>query len=96
MKYKCVIEYEYPVDHKPPVRAAIYLHGDTVTTGKIEPAKCGHWIDDYREESLTYGFAYLANCSECGYQINTHKEKGYLNFCPNCGADMRGDEDGLD
>lgn len=38
MKYKCIVTYEYPVDHKPPVLAEIYLHGDKVKTSDIEPA----------------------------------------------------------
>ena len=49
----------------------------------VEERETGHWVDD-----ITDG--YYANCSCCGYQIDTHYERGYLNFCPNCGADMRG------
>ena len=45
--------------------------------------KIGHWIDDDNSFNSFY-----ANCSECGYQINTHEERGYHNFCPNCGARM--------
>ena len=41
----------------------------------------GKWIEE--------DGSYYANCSCCGYQIDTHYERGYLNFCPNCGADMR-------
>ena len=42
-----------------------------------EPVKHGKWIE---------GELYI-KCSECGYPV------GHLsdNFCPNCGADMRGD-----
>ena len=36
-KYKVIVEYEYPCDHKPPVKADIYLHGDKVTTREIKP-----------------------------------------------------------
>ena len=46
----------------------------------IEP-KRGEWIDD--------GFAH--RCSECGKQGVGIE---YFNFCPNCGADMRGKDDG--
>lgn len=45
----------------------------------------GEWID----ENCTY----YANCSMCGYQMDTHEERGYHNFCPNCGADMRGEDE---
>ena len=37
MKYKAIVEYEYPIEHKPPVKADIYLHGDKVTTSEIKP-----------------------------------------------------------
>lgn len=47
----------------------------------------GKWIDDSKEDS------YYANCSHCDYQIDTHYERGYLNYCPNCGADMRGESE---
>ena len=47
--------------------------------GKAEERPQGEWIDDT---------TYYANCSNCGYQIDTHYERGYLNFCPNCGAKM--------
>lgn len=30
------------------------------------------------------------SCSECGYDVNKTK----LNFCPNCGAYMRGEQNG--
>lgn len=46
----------------------------------------GKWIDDSKEDS------YYANCSHCGYQIDTHYERGYLNYCPNCGLKMEDKE----
>ena len=43
----------------------------------------GKWIDE------DPAFAeYFANCSACGYEIDVHNERGYFNFCPNCGAKM--------
>ena len=52
----------------------------------IEERKEGEWIDDdeINEELDTY----LANCSQCGYQMDVHNNRGYFNFCPNCGARM--------
>lgn len=55
---------------------------------KIPPADVvqvvhGKWIDE------DPAFAeYFANCSVCGYEIDVHNERGYFNFCPNCGAKM--------
>lgn len=37
MKFRVLAEYEYPVAHKPPVKAELVLHGDTVTTSSIKP-----------------------------------------------------------
>ena len=48
----------------------------------------GKWIDE------DPAFAeYFANCSVCGYEIDVHNERGYFNFCPNCGAKMRGEQE---
>ena len=40
--------------------------------------KRGKWIEDGHYE----------RCSECGEPTNE-----YHNYCPNCGADMRGEQD---
>ena len=42
----------------------------------------GRWI----EKPHVYGVAY---CSLCDYELHTND----TNFCPNCGADMRGEQD---
>ena len=36
MKFRAIVEYEYPTEHKPPVKAEIVLHGDRVTTENIK------------------------------------------------------------
>ena len=43
--------------------------------------KTGKWV----EKPHVYGVAY---CSLCDYELHTND----TNFCPNCGADMRGDQ----
>ena len=45
--------------------------------------KRGKWIGKYPVSSI---------CSECGYLINDSKVKVFA-FCPNCGVDMRGEQD---
>ena len=50
--------------------------------------KVDAWIDD-EEYNTEYGY-YFAHCSECGYQMDVHENRGYHNFCPNCGAKMEG------
>lgn len=37
MKFRAIVEYEYPIEHKPPVKAELILHGDRVVTDSIEP-----------------------------------------------------------
>ena len=36
MKFKAIVEYDYPTIHKPPVKAEIVLHGDRVVTDNIK------------------------------------------------------------
>lgn len=49
---------------------------------EVEERHKGEWIDE--------DGTYYANCSKCGYQMDTHQERGYFRFCPNCGSDNRG------
>lgn len=46
--------------------------------------KTGKWIREGWE-------AVYLRCSACGYRDYTEEHN---NFCPNCGADMRGEQDG--
>lgn len=56
----------------------------------VEERKEGRWIDtDYINLQLD---TYLASCSECGYQMNVHNNRGYFKYCPNCGAKMYEDD----
>ena len=48
----------------------------------------GRWILQRYYGGLRKGMVARIICSECGYP----NEK--TNFCPNCGADMGGEEDG--
>ena len=55
----------------------------------VAPVRHGRWIDAYPDiepnPMCMYGI-----CSECGFEQGISK---YLNYCPNCGADMRGEEE---
>ena len=54
----------------------------------IEPErKCGKWIEHNPHK---WGLGIVFECSECGEKIDCETS----NFCPNCGADMREDQDG--
>ena len=50
-------------------------------TPPVQPErKKGKWI----QKENVYGVVY---CSKCDYELHTND----TNFCPNCGADMRGE-----
>ena len=74
MKFKCVVEYEYPHEHKPPIQAEIYLHGDKVLTEEITPIRTGIWIDRI--------------CNRCAYKVADNVVLGIFKYCPCCGAKM--------
>ena len=52
--------------------------------------KKGTWIPAFNGKFT--GGAYWFNCSECG-RIVPEVRNGGWNFCPNCGADMKGEKD---
>jgi hypothetical protein len=87
MKFKILVEYEYPVEHKPPVKAELILHGDRVVTDNIkwieQEPKTGHWIATGDYYTGAYDSIDYVECSCCHYES---LEEG--DFCPNCGARM--------
>lgn len=46
--------------------------------------KTGKWIEHNPHK---WGLGIKYECSECGYEVDCEEP----NFCPNCGADMRGE-----
>lgn len=50
----------------------------------IEERKKGKWIEHNPHK---WGLGVKYECSECGYEVDCEEP----NFCPNCGADMRGE-----
>lgn len=58
---------------------------------ELPSAECnrGEWIVLYDEDSPQDG---MWKCSICNY-IRLIDDISPTNFCPNCGADMRGEED---
>lgn len=67
---------------------------DTQPTVKVEPievpkpVKRGRWKKAERNGVLVYSDAYR-QCSECNDVIYLAFK---MNYCPNCGADMRGED----
>lgn len=54
----------------------------------VEPVR-GEWIVKEDENC----FATWDYCSICGFSTGFAGSSHYINFCPNCGADMRGEND---
>ena len=55
---------------------------------EVQPVKRGKWVHDRRTQW---------KCSNCGNFLDfdgLNCGRGSAFFCPNCGADMRGDENG--
>lgn len=83
----------FPVDDEPTLtKSCVRMTIQRMPT--IEPRK-GKWI--YGEDE--YGIDGY-HCDKCGFFVPwdyAHKFINYIedyNFCPNCGADMRGEQDG--
>ena len=54
----------------------------------VQPVRRGKWICTNNYEILAYGTLHYSRCSVCGEES---LEEG--SFCPNCGAEMRGEDD---
>ena len=54
--------------------------------------KCGHWKKNWCDNNMI-GHEY-EECSVCGCSMIDTNQFWDCNYCPNCGADMRGVEDG--
>ena len=54
----------------------------------VRPVAMGKWIDErYDDEELVGGWYTIPKCSACEEEAPFKS-----NYCPNCGADMRGEQ----
>ena len=58
----------------------------------VAPVMHGRWIDAYPDIEPNPMFMY-GICSECGFEQGFSK---YLNYCPNCGAKMDGENNNVE
>ena len=54
--------------------------------------KKGEWIKEDLSGYLTPGGNSIYHCSECGHTEGPWPHPRLTNFCPSCGADMRGED----
>ena len=79
-------EAEIPID---------YMVDEVMDLPSVQPSRKGHWIHredmDYLDENGVTNTHLM--CEDCGF-IHNFKDNhtAQYNFCPNCGADMRGAE----
>lgn len=72
-------------------RSAMKSMGYEYVGKNTDAVRHGKWIDEGQPDDF---FPHRAwRCSECGEQVLEIGEPWYK-YCPNCGADMRGEKDG--
>lgn len=59
-----------------------------IPSADVRPVVRGRWHDVY----TSYRSIVSQTCSVCGKRHDTTVECEMPSFCPNCGADMRGEE----
>lgn len=95
---KAVLSYGINVDKEELLKALQYdrdQYEKGYEDGRASLRPKGEWIgeaDGYADGELVYDVWY---CSECDYCVDDGIDDPDLlpNFCPNCGADMRGEKD---
>lgn len=81
---------------------------DTMPAADVQPVRRGHWIEKSEEyyrlwqdsgrswDDMPYfvtGLKFACSCCFNQYDVNAEGVEEW-DFCPKCGADMRGDENG--
>lgn len=65
---------------------------DTIPSADVRENVRGEWIDAWRS-AMDGTRHWYRECSECGYERDDDNIDKDTNFCPNCGADMRGENE---
>lgn len=64
---------------------------DNIPSAEPERKK-GEWIKEDLSGYLTPGGNSIYHCSECGHTEGPWPHPRLTNFCPSCGANMRGED----
>ena len=81
-------KYRWPDDMIDTMADNVIGDIEDIPAADVVERKRGYW-DDYDK-------VYFRSCSECGFLFPSAlliMENFDFSFCPNCGADMRGDSD---
>lgn len=62
---------------------------EAIPAADVVERKTGKWIDEALCSTSSYGVYHVNRCSVCRSAEPMLSRK---NYCPNCGADMRGEE----
>lgn len=65
---------------------------ESIPAADVRPVVRGEWVRHYTRPNV-YEDLYW-HCTVCGYKNGNNYANVYHSFCPNCGADMRGDDNG--
>jgi len=87
------IDRKYKMEMLGMITAILQRHDEDMKHAPtIEERKKGKWERWYEKLEDASGVEYIpfCRCSECKTQYDPHSSK-FINFCPNCGADMRGE-----
>ena len=66
----------------------VYIVLKEIPPADVRPVVRGEWILKTDDFDFVDG-----KCSVCSYTDSFFEENWLYNFCPNCGADMRGDKE---
>lgn len=87
---EAVVEFIRSYRHSTDVAFHMEDHLYEITAADVRPVVRGKWKKRMEEKETLYykSFTPIWSCSECGTEYDPSLCMA-INFCPNCGADMR-------
>lgn len=62
---------------------------DAIPAADVRPVVRGSWVNNQELTRFACSSKGMYQCSECKQWINVFQMSGEMNYCPNCGANMR-------